>query len=404
MRMDRIVWVGIAAALMWGAACGNRATNPIGGDLVGRDPGRVVALPALGLTEGTPKFGGVAPVVTGGSEELLVGRMNGLVFRSLLRFRVDADSLARASGVSWAGALDVHAFRLFLKPRTSGLLGALDLAVSRPGLAWGETSVFSDTLSLEEIEMPATALSDALTSVVGDSVVVVDLPVSLVQDALTGGVASDSVDVLVHPTEGSEDFLVSFISKDAILLVTPKDRPRFELIYSFAGDSLRYESGAGVDTYWGARDGDGPDPGTLLLASGVRYDPILRFDLPDSIPAGATVNSARLEVDVDLDRSFLSVLPFSVGRVEVLAATGDTAYSNYDNPDEVQQFVSGASEPSFLIYPPLIQSWLSKTVPNRGLAIRAQDVQAMGWVVLLNPRLKLIYSVPPGTGTEGGQP
>lgn len=404
--MDRFVWAAIVAAMVWGDGCGNRATNPIGGDLIERDPGRVVSLPALGLAEGAQRFGGMVPIVSGGFEELLVGRMNGLVFRSLLRFRVDADSLERASGVSWAGALEVHAFRLFLKPRTSGHQGTMDLAVSRPVSAWDETSVFADSLTFEEVEMPATALSGATASTVGDSIVVVDLPVSLIQDALAGGVSSDSVDLMVHPAEGSDDFLVSFVSRDAILLVTPQDRPRFELIYSFAGDSLRYESGVSLDTYWGARDGDGPDPNTLLLASGVRYDPILRFNLPDSIPVGATVNSVRLEVDVDLDRSFLSVFPFSVGRLKVTEATGDTTYVNFDNLADVeaQQFVAGASESSFLVYPALVQSWVSKSVPNHGFSLRGKDTQALRWVVLVNPRLKVIYSLSPGMGAEGRQP
>jgi hypothetical protein len=402
--MDRVVWTVVAAAVLWAAGCGNRSTNPIGGDLIARDPGQVVMLPALGLSAGAQKFGGVTPVVAGGFEELLVGRMNGLVFRSLLRFRVDADSLARALGVSWAGAAEVNTFRLYLKPGVPGIKGGPDLAVSRPLSAWDETSVFSDSLSLEEIEMPATALPTASASLVGDSIVVVDLPAALIQDVLAGAAGSDSVDVLLHPSDGSDDFLTSFVSREGVLLVTPQDRPRFELTYSLAGDSLRYEGGASLDTYWGARDGDGPEPGTLLLASGIRYDPILRFDLPDTIPAGATINSVRLEVDLDQDRSFLSVFPFQIGRLEVLSASGDTTYANYDNPDEVQQFVSGASTSSFLIYPPLIQSWLSKSAPNHGLALRAQDLQSLGWVLLLNPRLRIIYSLPPRLGPEGRQP
>ena len=407
MRKDRIVWAAMVAALVCGAGCGNRATNPIGADLVGRDPGAVVVLPALGLAEGSRRFGGVAPIVAGSFEELLVGRMNGLVFRSLLRFQVDADSLARASGVTWTGALEVHAFRLYLKPRTSGIQGTLDLAVSRPESAWDETSVFSDSLSLEEIPVPATALPVASSRTVGDSVVVFDLPVSLIQDAFIGANAMVPLDVMVHPAEGSEDFMASFISRDAILLVTPRDRPRFELIYSFAGDSLRYESRASQDTYWGARDGDGPGSEMLLLASGVRYDPILRFDLPDSIPAGSTINSVRLDIDVDLDRSFLGVFPFSVGQIQVLAETGDTSYANYDAIDEYgdvhasQEFTSGSPQATISLFPPLVQGWISKAVPNHGFALRARDIQTVGWVVLLNPRLRVIYSQPPEMGTEG---
>ena len=68
--MDRVVWTVVAAAVLWAAGCGNRSTNPIGGDLIARDPGQVVMLPALGLSAGAQKFGGVTPVVAGGFEEM----------------------------------------------------------------------------------------------------------------------------------------------------------------------------------------------------------------------------------------------------------------------------------------------------------------------------------------------
>ena len=55
----------------------------------------------------------------------------------------------------------------------------------------------------------------------------------------------------------------------------------------------------------------------LIVASGIRYSSLLRFNLPKNIPPGSTVNSVRFEAAVDLERSFLVLFRFQVSRLQI---------------------------------------------------------------------------------------
>ena len=88
------------------SGCGNRQENPVGSGLVTRGQGRVVELPLLPSRGGSTRFEGTFSRGFGEDEQLMVGRVSGLVFRSLLRFRLDVDSLLLAAGGSGGADMD----------------------------------------------------------------------------------------------------------------------------------------------------------------------------------------------------------------------------------------------------------------------------------------------------------
>ena len=388
MRSNRIFWLVLAMAVVWGNACGNSKTNPVGGDLIGRQGGGVVELPVMSLSSGMSKFEGIYPQTQGLSGGLRVGRMNGLAFRSLLRFRVPADSLARAAGGS--GVADLEEKSLQIRLFASLQMGKTELAVDRPDGAWDEFTVFSDTLTYtSEIAFPSSPILDAAAVALEDSSVIVDLPVAFVEEAIGADPLSAQIDVMLRPA--GEDFLTILMSRESGLAATNARWPQLEFKYSAGGETHTYHIGAQEDTYWGGRDGEGPPPDLLMLVSGIRYTSHLHFDLPDSIPAGATVNSVRLEMELDEAHSLLDLFTFSVDRIDILPGTADTIYTSFST----LQFDSLAPKPAFALDPTFMQSWLATGAPNNGMALRPQDDTQIIWVVFRNPKLHVVYSLPP---------
>jgi hypothetical protein len=167
--------------------------------------------------------------------------------------------------------------------------------------------------------------------------------------------------------------------------------PKLVLTYSFGGTTYTHVADVSEDTYWAARDG--PDPGMLVLATTVRLSPVFRFDLPDSIPMGATVTSSELRLNHDRSRSMFGEFTFSVERININAATGDTTFS------QVNTWRFDEQVASYVLDQTLVQGWISGTKRNLGLALTTPvtDIQNwnVNWVVFHNPMLRLIYSTPP---------
>lgn len=393
MRVYRLIGTVLLMVVFWGNGCGDRATNPVGRELI-EGSGRVVELSPLPLAGASLVFDGVSALNHGQSRALLVGRMNGLRFRSLLRFQVPSvDSLARAAGERSADGFEVSALRLvfesnpFLQRGDEG-----KLAVGRPDGDWNEASVFVDTLTAAEIDLPALSIPgipEVFEVSTGDSSVVIDLMSPFIAQAIDRAALMAQIDLMLVPA-GAEDFLVVLTSREG----EPSGQPRLELTYSFGGGTHhRYESGALEDTFWGAQEGGGPasNPDLLILASGIRYSPILRFNLPDNIPPGASVNSVQFETDVDRGRSLFDHFRFHVSRLDVRPEVGDTLFTRFN----AWQF--GQSQPSFVLNRALVQGWVSGDIPNHGMRLAPVDNEVILWVVLENPVLKVTYSLPPDT-------
>ncbi len=371
------------------SGCGNRQENPVGSGLVTRGQGRVVELPLLPSRGGSTRFEGTFSRGFGEDEQLMVGRVSGLVFRSLLRFRLDVDSLLLAAGGSGGADMDDLSAQIRIWKRLS-TNGSEDLQVLRPEQAWNEADEFVDTLRHTAVDFASSVIEGATAASLGDSLIQIDLPAGYVSSAVRENPDSTTVDVLLQPAGGAR-FFASLVSRHNALPENVNKLPKLVLTYSFGGTTYTHVADVSEDTYWAARDG--PDPGVLVLATTVRLSPVFRFDLPDSIPTGATVASSELRLNHDRSQSMFGEFTFSVERINVNSATGDTTFS------EVNTWRFDEQVATYVLDQTLVQGWISGTKRNLGLALSTPvtDIQNwdVNWVVFHNPMLRLIYSTPP---------
>ncbi len=382
------LWTTMLIAVLL-SGCGNRQENPVGSGLVTRGQGRVVELPLLPSRGGSTRFEGTFSRGFGEDEQLMVGRVSGLVFRSLLRFRLDVDSLLLAAGGSGGADMDDLSVRIRIWKRPS-TWGWESLQVLRPEQAWNEADEFVDTLRHTAVDFASSVIEGATAASLGDSLIQIDLPAGYVSSAVRENPDSTTVDVLLQPAGGAR-FFASLVSRHNALPENVNKLPKLVLTYSFGGTTYTHVADVSEDTYWAARDG--PDPGVLVLATTVRLSPVFRFDLPDSIPTGATVASSELRLNHDRSQSMFGEFTFSVERINVNSSTGDTTFS------EVNTWRFDEQVATYVLDQTLVQGWISGTTRNLGLALSTPvtDIQNwdVNWVVFHNPMLRLIYSTPP---------
>ena len=389
MMRKRFLLIFLIVACLTG--CNTEKRNPLGEGFVGRDPGDIVALPAIPLKSARSFHSLVFPTVMGEQEELLVGQMNGFLLRSLLRFEVP-DQLS--GGVP--PGLTIDSLRVNLGIRSAQLVENASLVALRPDSPWEELQTYVDTISLVESEVLATPIPDAVAQVVEDRVWI-DLPVSLLKDAVDTGALS--VEILLQP-DGEAPFLLNIFAREATDIRADAPIPELEAVYR-VGDVIERETvQADADTYWSARVNGGPPEDLAILAEGFFYGSVLNFDLPN-IPQGATINSAKLQLDIDLDRSHFSSFPIEIYGLQI--AEGDTAFTRFN-----AEFPIEPATATYTINQTLIQAWASGARENHGLALSPLNFTSVTglpallnspplirWIVLRDVRLNLIYSLPP---------
>lgn len=370
--------------------CSTEKSNPAGRALVGRDPGKVVTLPPVSLTSGTSFQELVLPMIMGQREEILLGQMNGFQYQSLFRFRVPVDSLAKVAGGTAADFVaDAVTVRLGL--RGHRLVNQAQVVALKPGQGWGEIQSFVDSLTLKERDFSATLIPGAVGSVSGDTSLVLTLPVSYFNAARTTNATAPRVEVLVAP-DGIGDFLLDIVAREAQTVVALGRRPQFVLPYRVGNVVDTFRVGASADTYWARRVNGGPRTDNLLVSKGTFYSSILNFDMPSTIPRGVTVNSAQLELDLDLDRSYFTAFPFEIYHVEFQTAVKDTVYTLYNTQTEINP----TATVKFVFNQSLIQAWIAGAQINQGMAVRAVGTPLdITWLRIRDARLNIIYSTAP---------
>ena len=369
--------------------CGDRQENPVGSELVTRGQGRVVELPLLPSRGGSTRFEGTFSRAFGESDTLLVGRMGGIVLRSLLRVSLDPDTLISAVTAAGAVTPDVQSVRLRIWKREV-TRGIEDLEVHHPEEAWDELDAFADTLNHTAATIASSPIEGSAVSSPGDSLIQIDLPPEYLMSGMLESPDAASVDLLLQPAAGSR-FFTSLVSRNDALPENANRLPELSVVYTIGGNTFTYVAAVSEDTYWPARDG--PGPGMLVLSTIVRLSPVFRFDLPDSIPRGATVTSSELRLNYDRSQSRFETFTFSVERINVDSATGDTTFS------VVNSWRFDAQKASYAMDQTLVQGWLSGTTRNLGLALSTPITDRqnwnLNWVVFHSPMLKVIYSTPP---------
>ena len=373
------------------AGCNTEKRNPLGEGFVGRDPGDTVALPAIPLKSARSFQSLIIPTVMGEQEELLVGQMNGFLLRSLLRFNVP-DELS--GGVP--SGLTIDSLRVNLGIRSARLVENASLVALRPDSPWEELQTYVDTTRWVEAEVLATPIPGAVTQVFADRVRI-DLPVSLLKDAIES--SSLSMEILLQP-DGEAPFLLDIFSREATDIRADAPIPELEAVYRVGDVTERVAVQTDADTYWSARANGGPSENLAILSEGFFYGSVLNFDLPN-IPQGATINSAKLQLNIDLDRSYFSSFPIEIYGLKI--AEGDTAFTRFN-----ERLLIEPATATYTINQTLIQAWISGVRENHGLVLSPVNFVSLGgvpvplnspslirWLVLKDVRLNLIYSLPP---------
>ncbi len=388
IKKQFLLILGVVTCL---AGCNTGKRNPLGEGFVGRAPGDTVVLPAVPLTSARSFHSLIFPTVMGEQEELLVGQMNGFLLRSLLRFSVSDEF---SGGVP--SGLTIDSLRVNLGIQSARLIENASLIVLRPDSPWEELQTYVDTLSLVETEVLATPIPDAVAQVFADRVQI-DLPVSLLKDAIES--SSLSIEILLQP-DGEGPFLLDIFAREANIIRADAPIPELEAVYRVGDVTERVAVQTDADTYWSARTNGGPPENLIILSEGLFYGSVLNFGLPN-IPQGATINSAKLQLDIDLDRSYFSSFPFEVYGLTI--AEGDTSFTRYN-----ERLLIEPAATTYTINHTLIQAWISGARLNHGLALSPLNFTSstglpallnspplIRWLVLKDVRLNLIYSLPP---------
>jgi hypothetical protein len=266
----------------------------------------------------------------------------------------------------------------------------LAISVHEPQTTWEEIATFVDSVQLVEKTVLSSPISGALASVVADTDLVVSLPVLSFEAARLKNGQEPLVNLLLEP-EGNAEFLLDLIARQAAAVTTISKHPKLVLNYRVGGVAATFTTEAVADTYWGTRTNGGPSRNTLLLSRGTFFSPILKFAMPASIPKDATINQASLNIDIDLDRSFYTSIPFEIYHIEINSAANDTIYTRYNTE---QNLVTGQT--TIQVRPSLAEAWITGAQVNHGMALRALATQNdMTWVRLRSASLNLIYSLPP---------
>jgi len=397
-KCKSIIFVLLLVGLF--AGCNTDKRNPVGGGLLVRDAGQAFELNGIPLSSGKSFQELVFPVVMGEQEELLVGQMNGFVLRSLLRFRVQIGELASDAGAV-PEDLVVDSLQIRLDIRSSRLPGNTSIVAMQPDSPWEELQGFVDTLTSVESEFLASPILAATTQVL-ENYVLITLPVTLLNAVRTVEADSPEVEILLQP-RGTASFLLDFFAREARAAGTGVPIPELHMVYRVNGLLERAIVEPQADTYWGARVDGGPPEGLLILSEGLFFGTMLKFDLPTAIPQGATINSAKLEFDIDLDHSYFTTFSFEIYHLEFPAGQADTIFTRYNTP-----LLADPAQSTYAINQSLIQAWLSGAQVNHGLALSPLNFTStsglpsllnsppfLRWIVMRDVRLNLVYSLPP---------
>ncbi len=381
-------------ALVFLAGCGGEKANPVGAGLVNRkELGSVVRLKPIPPSRKVTEYRGLLPVLNGLSPSLAAGSFNQIEVTTLLRFIFPTDTLLARSG---GQDISVVRARVRLISRRGGSIGAPRLTIWEALSGWDELSFFADTT--RGVETPATLARIGPTSVTqaGDTTII-DLPPSFVRSRfrLSGRAANepDTVAIALKPEAGAQ-FMAAWVSSD-VAVDSLASAPYFDLtLRTPDGGQQTLSYRVLEDTFYGVRQGGGPDSTSLTVGTGFRYWTYLTFALPDSLPKRATINSARLEADVAQPGSFPADLVVGADRLVISPTTKDTSVAQ----GGTGVILSGSTTFSVEVGPFVVQAWTSGQAENQGIVlIPVGGTELLSWVVLKNPRLTVVYSVPPGT-------
>ena len=384
-------WITVGLVALLFAGCGSRDPSPVGLNLLEESVGQTVEVPPIEASAARTNFDGLNAFILGAAGELIIGQVQGVAYRSLLRARFDSAGVILQAD-------DIVRAELVLSLVTTGQRGEGGIGLSSSLADWTEGTAFVDTTG-QEIPFTMTSESPSLAVVQEDSVLTLTLPLGPIQSALTNG--APDVSFILGPAEDTvEDYLIIVGSREFFADLNGDGladeeavlkRPILRLVNS-ADDIV--EIPLSEDTYYGLKEASVPD-GTLLLQAGIARSVHLQFDLP-LIPSDATINFVELSADVIQDASLSDGLVLNIRRVDVDVAGQDTTFVRVR--DTFSTFTASGTS-SVMLFPVdhlIVQTWVSGVAENEGIALFPSFEGRYEWLEIRNPTLRVIYTIPPG--------
>lgn len=378
-----VLGLGILGGL---TGCASDESSPVGAQLLeGRGFGKVTVLDSI---EAVRESSYHVPMALGKGKNL-VGRAGGLTANMLLLFSTFPETLREVKLEE--AELRLISDRVYAdKDRSGAETGVFYADVYEVRSEWSEDEVRSDALPDYD---PQALLSISIGASAPDTATYA-LPVPLV--------------------EGWMD-TTAIVANRGILIVPPEDAPFLKRFGSSEhGESpllwIRYRTAEGEsdsttvrptgDATWVYRKPSLETDGNLILADGDVYRSLLRFDLPEGLDTLTTVNSAVLSLKMDRDRSFVEQMTVEVW--PATQASWEVEASRTEFSGEPPKVV--LSEPTFAVsieIRSIVQDWIRDPSVHYGIMLRSAGEQEDVFTVFLSdPRLRIIYSEPPGTGTS----
>ena len=373
------------------SGCGGGDGNPVGTGLVNRrDAGSVVRIEGITPVRQFSEFQGFERTQNGFRPSIRAGELNGIGVTTLVQFTIPTDSL-----VAFTGGVDltIEQVRILLYRRVEESSGEGTLTVWETLSPWDDLSSFTDTTGTLQTppSLARVDLSDVIQS--GDTTII-DLAPSFVLSKLGLAEATGdpgTVSIALQAASGGQ-FLTSWVSSNGFGDDLER-RPTIELTVPGSDDvPQKFSFVSTTDTYYGSLVASGPEPSALIVGSGIRFWTHMVFSFPESLPVEATINSALLEMDIARIESFPITFSLQVDRLLIDSTTGDSLLV----PGLGITIPVGETGTRFEMGP-FIQDWTSERVPNDGLVLRSVGTEdLLTWLVFKNPKLTIIYSLPPG--------
>ena len=385
----KYIILGVMALFL---GCGGGDGNPVGTGLVNRrDAGSVVRIEGITPVRQFSEFQGFEPTQNGFRPSIRAGELNGIGVTTLVQFTIPTDSL-----VAFTGGVDltIEQARILLYRRVEESSGEGTLTLWETLSPWDDLSSFTDTTGTLQTP-PSLARIDPSDVIQSGDTTVIDLAPSFVLSKLglaEGAGDPDTVSIALQAASGGQ-FLTSWVSSNAFGDDLER-RPSIELTVP-GPDNVpqKFSFISTTDTYYGSLVASGPEPSALIVGSGIRFWTHMVFSFPESLPVEATINSAILEMDIARVESFPITFSMQVDRLLIDSTTGDSLLV----PGLGKTILVGETGTRFEMGPFIVQDWTSERVPNDGLVLRSVGTEdLLTWLVFKNPKLTIVYSLPPG--------
>jgi len=380
---------GLLMALFAVSSCGGKTNNSVGSTLL--DQQHVGRLDSVTVSDATAftVFLGRDTISSGGDSNLLVGSLNGFVFKSLIRFEVPIDSLVGTVDGGQVTDFTVEDLSVELNLLNSLPLDGVNLTVKLPVFSWDEETAYHEAQAGSE-ENPSQAIDGAVAVVLQPGQVRISLPGTFLTDRIDSTTTVIQLN-LVLESDGESQFLLDLAARTN---EGPSIRVQYVVQVDRFGFPGSYQALASEDNYWAEVTGTGPDPEVPMISNGIVFTPLITFEIPE-IPLNSTVHFAQIDFEIDQERSFFESVSVLIDQV-LFSSTSTNPIFTFPPGNSLpsSQKIEGLSG-SLNLNQILVQGWISNVFTTREIRLRpVSGGDGVSWIVFKNIRLKFVYTNP----------